>query len=157
MARRFTPRRRERRQSRITLRTLSSGSTTAIWLPRAFSSSRNFQTAIARRMPSLIESPLRSISALSISAVSKLKLTDKRTKRFLSGFSPGDLFVVAGSGCMRLVSRRSRLAGKVGIPGLSKAHEASLQQRQESQLTGSRVEIVHHTELYAARSRAIED
>ncbi len=82
--------------SRTTLRTVSSGSTTAIWFPSAFSSSRNFQTAIARRMPSLMESPLRSISALKISVVSKLRLTDKRTKRFLPGFSPGDLSVAVG-------------------------------------------------------------
>jgi hypothetical protein len=61
-----------------TFRTLPSRSITAIWLPLDVSSSRNCHAAMARRMPSVMDSPLRPASSLNASAVSVLKLIDSR-------------------------------------------------------------------------------
>lgn len=61
-----------------TFRTLPSRSITAIWLPLDVSSSRNCHAAMARRMPSVMDGPLRPASSLNASAVSVLKLIDSR-------------------------------------------------------------------------------
>ena len=70
--------------SSTTFRILESCSIIAIWFPLAFSSSRNSHTAMARRMPSVIVSPLRSISALKASASAAPRFIDSRTRWPLS-------------------------------------------------------------------------